>query len=112
MPEDAAARPASQLTVVTSTEGGTPIVSCSGKLVAGSVAVLQNEVRSLLPGAERIVLDLTDLGYMDSTGLGVIIGLNVSAKSVGARLELHNVNPRVRQLFVITKVESLFEVIT
>ena len=113
MPENAA-KPAPQLTLVTSTEGDATSsftrVRCSGKLVTTSTGILQTEVRSLLPGAKRIVLDLTDLGYMDSSGLGSIIGLYVSVKSAGGRLEVINLSARVRQLFSITNVLSLFEV--
>ncbi len=111
MPENAAMRSTAQLTLVTSTEGdaaGSFIrVRCSGKLVANSTGILQAEVRGLLPDAKRIVLDLTDLGYMDSSGLGSIIGLYVSAKSAGGRLEVINLSARVRQLFSITNVLSL-----
>ena len=109
MPENAV-KPALQLTIATSTEGDAAIVRCSGKLVTGSKEVLQTEVRSLLPGAKRIVLDLTDLGYMDSSGLGSIIGLYVSVKNAGGRLEVINLSARVRQLFSMTNVLSLFEV--
>ena len=108
--ETSAAKPVSQLTLVTSTEGDATFVRCSGKLVASSTGVLQTEVRGRLPGAKRIVLDLTDLGYMDSSGLGSIIGLYVSVKSAGGRLEVINLSARVRQLFSITNVLSLFEV--
>jgi anti-sigma B factor antagonist len=111
---ESAAKPASQLTLVTSTEGdatGSFIrVRCSGKLVGSSTGILQAEVRGLLPGSKRIVLDLTDLGYMDSSGLGTIIGLYVSAKTAGTRLEVINLSQRVRHLFSITNVLSLFEV--
>jgi anti-anti-sigma factor len=114
MPENTAAKPAAQLTIVTSTEGDAAgyfiRVRCTGKLIAGTAAILQTGVRGLLPGAKRIVLDLTDLSYMDSTGLGSIIGLYVSAKTAGARLEVINLSKRVRQLFSITNVLSLFEV--
>jgi anti-sigma B factor antagonist len=114
MPENAAMKSTPQLTLVTSMEGdavGSFIrVRCSGKLVANSTGILQAEVRGLLPDAKRIVLDLTDLGYMDSSGLGSIIGLYVSAKSAGGRLEVINLSARVRQLFSITNVLSLFEV--
>ena len=113
-PENAAAKSPSHLTLVTSTEadatGSFTRVRCSGKLVTTSTGILQAEVRSLLPGAKRIVLDLTDLGYMDSSGLGSIIGLYVSVKSAGGRLEVINLSARVRQLFSITNVLSLFEV--
>jgi anti-sigma B factor antagonist len=109
MPENAAAKAASHLTIVTSTEGDATIIRCSGKLVAGGTVVLQNQVRDLLPGSKRIVLDLADLGYMDSSGLGAIIGLHTTAKSAGGRLELINMSQRVRELFRITRVLSLFE---
>ena len=113
-PENAAAKPVSLLTLVQSREGGAAgdavTIRCTGKLVAGSTGILQTEVRNLLPGAKRIVLDLTDLGYMDSSGLGAIIGLYVSAKGAGGRLEVINLSARVRQLFSITNVLSLFEV--
>ena len=114
MPENAAAKATTQLTLVTSTEddaaGSFIRIRCTGKLVAGSTGILQTEVRGLLPGTKRIVLDLTDLGYMDSSGLGSIIGLYVSVKSAGGRLELIHLSERVRQLFSITNVLSLFEV--
>ena len=114
MPENAAAKGATQLTLVTSTEGDATgsftRVRCTGKLIISSTGILQTEVRSLLPGAKRIVLDLTDLGYMDSSGLGAIIGLYVSVKSAGGRLDVINLSKRVRELFSITNVLSLFEV--
>jgi anti-sigma B factor antagonist len=114
MPENSAAKPAAQLTLVTSTEGDAAgsftRVRCTGKLIAPSTEILQAEFRSLLPGAKRIVLDLTDLSYMDSSGLGSIIGLYVSAKTAGAKLEVINLSKRVRELFSVTNVLSLFDV--
>jgi anti-anti-sigma factor len=114
MSEEAAAKAVPQLTLVTSVEsdaGGDVIkVRCSGKLLAGGTAILQTEIRHLIPGSKRIVLDLTDLSYMDSSGLGAIIGLYVSAKTAGTRLEMINLSQRVRSLFSITNVLSLFEV--
>jgi anti-anti-sigma factor len=109
MPDDAPAK-APLLTLVSSREGDVTRVQCTGKLAAGSTAILQTEVRALIPDCKRIVLDLTDLSYMDSMGLGAIIGLYVSAKSAGVRLEVINLSARVRQLFSITNMLSLFEV--
>ncbi len=106
----ASAGSAPQLSLVTSSEGDAVIVRCTGKLIAGSTEILQTEVRRLFQGSPRVVLDLTDLSFMDSSGLGSIIGLYVSAKSAGNRLELINLSARVRQLFSITNVLSLFEV--
>lgn len=107
--ETGAAKPAPQLVLATSAEGDSTIVRCTGKLVATTTGVLQSEIRELLPRSKRVVLDLTDLGYMDSSGLGSIIGLYVSAKSAGSKLEVINLSQRVRHLFSITNVLSLFE---
>jgi anti-sigma B factor antagonist len=109
MLESAAARSVSHVTLVTSREGETTTIRCAGKLVAGSTGTLQTGVRDVIPGSQRIVLDLQDLAYMDSSGLGSIIGLYASVKSAGGRLELINMSPRVRELFKITNVLSLFE---
>ena len=103
------AKPASQLTLVTSVEGDSAVVRCTGKLIAGGTAGLQSEVRGLIPGHKRIVLDLANLNYMDSSGLGSIIGLHTSAKTAGTRLELINMSERVISLFRMTNVLSLFE---
>ena len=110
MPEDAATQSAPMLTLATSTEGDAIVVKCTGKLVAGGTGILQDEIRRLIPGSKHIVLDLTDLSYMDSSGLGSIIGLYASAKMAGTRLEMINLSKRVRELFSITNVLSLFEV--
>ncbi|MCU1335698.1 MAG: anti-sigma-factor antagonist [Bryobacterales bacterium] len=110
MPQNASEKPVPLLTLVITTDGDATVVRCTGKLVAGTTGILQTEVRGLLPGSKRIVLDLTDLGYMDSTGLGSIIGLYVSAKTAGGRLEVINLSQRVRHLFSVTNVVSLFEV--
>jgi anti-sigma B factor antagonist len=110
MPEDAATQSAPMLTLVTSTDGDAIVVKCTGKLVAGGTGILQDEIRRLIPGSKYIVLDLTDLSYMDSSGLGSIIGLYASAKMAGTRLEMINLSKRVRELFSITNVLSLFEV--
>lgn len=82
---------------------------CSGKLTAGCAGILHAEVKRLIPHSKRIVLDLTDVGYMDSMGLGTIIGLYASAKTAGCDLELINFSKRVRELFSIAKVLTLFE---
>ena len=110
MPEDAATQSAPMLILATSTEGDAVVVKCTGKLIAGGTGILQDEIRRLIPGSKRIVLDLTDLSYMDSSGLGSIIGLYASAKMAGTRLEMINLSKRVRELFSITNVLSLFEV--
>ena len=94
----------------TFTEGDATVVKCSGKLLAGGTSDLHAVVKRLIPRTNRIVLDLTDLTQMDSMGLGTVVSLYVSAKSAGCDMKLINLSKRVRDLFHITNLSSLFEV--
>jgi anti-sigma B factor antagonist len=89
--------------------GNDSVVRCRGKLVAGVNDLLYSEVSQLIPGARRIVLDLTELTHMDSMGLATIIRLYVSAKSAGCDLELINLG---KGIFHLLKVTNLLSVLT
>ena len=93
---------ASLLTIAVDRDNDCAIVQCSGRLVAGVNDHLQLEV---------ILLDLTDLTHMDSTGLGTLVRLYVSAKSAGCALQLFNIGKPIRQLLGLTHLLSVFEVI-
>jgi len=92
-----------------STEGDATLVRCGGKLTAGLTDLLHSEVKLLIPSNTRIILDLTDVSQMDSLGLGTIVGLYVSARASGCKLELINLNKRVRELFRMTNLLNLFD---
>jgi anti-sigma B factor antagonist len=100
-----------RLTVVVDRSGKTPVVRCSGRLVAGVSDHLYREVSALIPGAKLIVLDFTNLTHMDSMGLGTLVRLYVHAKSAGCVLDLMNVGKSVRQLLGITHMMSVFQII-
>jgi anti-sigma B factor antagonist len=85
------------------------VVHCTGTLTAANSPLLKSHVKGLLPATKHVVLDLTDLSQMDSSGLGVIVGLYISAKNVGSMLELINLSARVRELFSLTNLLLLFE---
>ena len=80
-----------------------------GRLTAGGTDVLRDEVKRLIPQNQRIILDLADLAYMDSMGLGTIVSLYVSGRTAGCRLELAHLSERVADLLRITKMMTLFE---
>jgi anti-sigma B factor antagonist len=102
---------ASLLTLDVDPSGDAVAVRCKGRLVAGVNDHLYLEVSQLIPGSKRIVLDLTDLTHMDSTGLGTLVRLYVSAKSAGCALQLYNIGKPIRQLLGVTHLLSVFEVI-
>jgi anti-anti-sigma factor len=85
------------------------IVHCTGKINSGTTALLQTTIRNLIPETKCVVLDLTDVTYMDSSGLGTIVGLYVSAKRQHCRLRLINLNRRLQELFRLTKLAAVFE---
>jgi anti-sigma B factor antagonist len=80
-------------------------------LVAGARDVLYRDVRPLCPDVKRIILDLKELTYVDSSGLGTILRLYVSAKTAGCSLELANIGARVRQVLGITNLISVLTII-
>jgi anti-anti-sigma factor len=51
-----------------------------------------------------VVLDFTGVNYLDSSGLGMIVGLLVSAKRSGCKLRLVNLSPRVKEIFTMTRL--------
>jgi anti-anti-sigma factor len=85
------------------------VVRCTGRLTAETSPQLKTEVKALLPHKRRLILDLSELGYMDSSGLGTLVGLYISAKGAKCELQLHNLSPRIRELLSITNVLAVFE---
>jgi anti-sigma B factor antagonist len=87
------------------------IVRCYGALVSGVTDVLYSNVRPLIPGSKRVVLDLSNLARMDSLGLGTLMGLYVTAKTSGCKLELINIGKRIRELLDLTNTWTVFATI-
>ena len=84
----------------------TTTITCHGRLTSQNKDELGALVNPLIQsGGRRIVLDFADLDYLDSSGLGAVVGLKVSAINKGlCTLQLVNLTPRVKQLFSITNV--------
>jgi anti-sigma B factor antagonist len=80
------------------------IVHCTGRITSDTVQLLKTTVKPLFPASAFVVLDLTNVSYMDSSGLGAIVGLYVSAKASKSQLKLINLNQRLKELFSITRL--------
>ena len=84
-------------------------VKCHGDLVSDTSNELKEMVRPLIPLGGRIVIDLAEVKYLDSSGLGALVGLKASAIKQGlCILELANVTPRVLELLRITHLTQMF----
>ena len=94
----------------TCTADGATVVKCSGRLTTEFAPILRSEIKPRLTSGSRLVLDLSDLNHMDSSGLGTLVGLYVSAKTAGCNLQVVNLTPRIRELFRITNMVSVFGV--
>ena len=86
-----------------------PLVHCSGRLTSENAPVLKTHVRAMIPEAKVIILNLSDVAYMDSSGLGTVVGLYVSARTRGCQLQLVNLSPRVREMLGLANLLSAFE---
>ncbi len=85
------------------------LVRCTGRITSATSATLTTAVRALIPQTQRLVLDLTDVNYLDSSGLGALVGIYVSARRQECELKLINLNDRLKQLFRITHLAKVFE---
>jgi len=93
------------------------IVHCAGKINAENSEAFQNQIRGLIPDSRghvdaitlRIVLDLTNVTHVDSTGLGALLGAWTAAQRRGCDLEIANLNPHVGKLLEMTKLETVFK---
>ena len=99
---------APHLTLDIEHQGTTTIVRCHGKLVSGVADILYSRVSKVIPESKRIILDLSDLSYMDSMGLGTLMRLYVSARTSGCSVELIYIGKRIRELLELTNIWSVF----
>ena len=92
--------------------GGVTIVDTSGKLTLGEgTSSLRTTIRELVAaGSKRIVLNLADVTYIDSSGLGELIGAHTSVITAGGEMKLLNLAKRVHDLLKLTKLYTVFEV--
>jgi anti-sigma B factor antagonist len=95
----------------TADEGAGPATTivCHGRVTSETSGQLKEVVKPLIPLGGRIALDLTDVSYMDSSGLGALVGLKVSALREGyCKLELVNLSQRVKELLRLSNLTQLF----
>jgi anti-sigma B factor antagonist len=103
------ALPAPELKLTAETNPAGIVFHCAGRITATSTSLLQEEVRPQLSQAKRVVLDLSKVDYVDSSGLGAIVRLWTSARKANCEFKVTNLTPRLKDLFTITNLSSVFE---
>jgi len=100
------------LKVSTRQVDGVSIVDCSGRITLGEGSVvLRDTVKDLLSkGQKKILLNLGDVNYIDSSGIGELVSAYTTAKNQGGELKLLKLTKKVHDLLQITKLYTVFEV--
>jgi anti-sigma B factor antagonist len=105
---------------VVSEQASLEIIEKSGRIasarLAGDLDIVTSEgVKRELAGLvdaghDSLVLDLSDVGFVDSSGLGALVALHRHAESQGGRFAVRAVPPQVQRLFAITRLDDLLAV--
>jgi anti-sigma B factor antagonist len=109
MPAETSSESHDRLNLKSYEEEGAWIVECEGRLTLENAARLKTEVKGMIPQHKRIILDLEKLVFMDSSGLGTVVGLYVSARNSGCKVELCNMSKPIRELLGMSQLLSVFE---
>lgn len=101
-----------QLKLTKRTVDGILAVTANGRIVFGDESsLLREEIKkSIAEGNKRIVLNLGEVNYIDSGGLGTLVALHTTAHNAGANIKLANLTKRVGDLLQVTKLATVFEV--
>ena len=93
------------------TVDGILAITCNGRIVFGDESsLLREEVRNAIQNNKRIVLNLGEVNYIDSGGLGTLVALHTTAHNAGATIKLANLTKRVGDLLQVTKLLTVFDV--
>lgn len=101
----------SNLIIVEKSVGDILVLELRGRVVLGiETEELRNKIAELLAaGSLRILLDLGEVSYIDSSGLSTLVAGYVSAQKQGGQLKLLHLTRRIRDLLQITRLSTVFE---
>ena len=90
--------------------GDVTVVDLHGKITLGeNTGILRDELRSLMSqGKKHIVLDMQDVSYVDSAGLGELVGAYTTATNQGGAVKLLHLQGKMKDLMQITKLHTIF----
>jgi anti-sigma B factor antagonist len=102
------------MTMKTSTRqvNGVTVVDLSGRITLGEGSVvLRDTIRDLIAkGEKKILLNLGDVTYIDSSGIGELVSAFTTVRNQGGELKLLNLTKKVHDLLQITKLYTVFDV--
>jgi anti-sigma B factor antagonist len=100
-----------QLKLATRNNDGVLVVDCTGRIIFGEESsLLREEVQKAVSENKRILLNLGEVNYIDSGGLGVLVALDTTARNAGSTIKLAKLTKRVGDLLQVTKLLTVFDV--
>lgn len=95
---------------VIETAGEVLVVGVVGQLVVGNRQEFKQTVTDEVErGARRILIDFSETGYVDSSGLGALVSINKRVREAGGEMRLASLNEDMRTLFELTRLDTLFK---
>ena len=92
-------------------KSGVVIVDVEGQLIVGNRQELKQKVLDALEeGSRKFIIDFSKTGYIDSSGLGVLVSLSKKIREQGGELRLAGLNADLQTLFELTKLDTLFQI--
>ncbi len=92
-------------------EKGVVVLGIDGQLIVGNRHELKQKILDALEsGDRRFLIDFSDTGYIDSSGLGVLVSLSKKIREVNGELRLAGLNEDLLTLFELTKLDALFAI--
>jgi anti-sigma B factor antagonist len=88
------------------------VISLEGRITLGEAAsALRDAVKGAIArGARNLVLNLQKVQYVDSAGLGELVGIYVTARNQGGEVKLSGINAKLHGLMQVTKLHTVFDV--
>lgn len=87
-----------------------PVVEICGRLTADCAVKIKTELGRIIETSNVLILDLKDMEYIDSTGLGALVFIMQKLNETGGSLKLVNLNGKAKIVFEITKAYKIFDI--
>ena len=93
-------------------DGGVTIITVQGDLVIGDAETSFKKavIRLIEEGRVNLLIDLSAVGFLDSSGLGALVRALTNTQKEGGQTKLLNAGPQIRKLLQMTKLDSVFEI--
>lgn len=100
-----------ELSVSQQSVGEYPVLAVRGEVDVYSAPALAEGLNNLIEaGTKAVIVDLTEVGFLDSTGLGVLVAARTAAADAGLALPIACDHERVLKLFKITGLDAVFQI--